>query len=107
MILVGGVLYLGVAMFKEIRRSRDLIAQQGTQLQARVSQQELADAVGSVREVVTRTLALLPGDTAVADGKYLEQCLSQFHFKGPKLFLCGNHELWTRGDDSSVRPLCR
>ena len=43
---------------------------------------------------------LLAGDTAVADGKYLEQCLSQFHFKGPKLFLCGNHELWTTRDDS-------
>jgi predicted phosphohydrolase len=43
---------------------------------------------------------LLAGDTAVADGKYLEQCLSQFRFAGPKLFLCGNHELWTNRDDS-------
>jgi len=43
---------------------------------------------------------LLAGDTAVADGKYLEQCLSQFRFAGPKLFLCGNHELWTARDDS-------
>jgi Icc-related predicted phosphoesterase len=43
---------------------------------------------------------LLAGDTGVADGKYLEQCLSQFHFAGPKLFLCGNHELWTARDDS-------
>jgi hypothetical protein len=43
---------------------------------------------------------LLAGDTAVADGKYLEQCLSQFRFAGPKLFLCGNHELWTTRDDS-------
>jgi len=31
-ILVGGVLYLGFAMFREIRRSRDLIASQGSQL---------------------------------------------------------------------------
>ncbi|MGY1712204.1 Crp/Fnr family transcriptional regulator [Geodermatophilus sp. SYSU D00758] len=31
--------------------------QRGTQLEARISQQELADAVGTVREVVTRTLA--------------------------------------------------
>jgi S1-C subfamily serine protease len=31
-ILVGGVLYLGFAMFKEIRRSRALIADQGAQL---------------------------------------------------------------------------
>jgi len=33
-ILVGGVLYLGFAMFKEIRRSRALIADQGAQLGA-------------------------------------------------------------------------
>src|SRR5688572_6513526 len=32
MILVGGVLYLGYAMFREIKRSRDLIANQGAQL---------------------------------------------------------------------------
>ena len=32
MILVGGVLYLGYAMFREIKRSRDLIADQGAQL---------------------------------------------------------------------------
>jgi len=31
-ILVGGVLYLGYAMFREIKRSRDLIADQGAQL---------------------------------------------------------------------------
>jgi serine protease Do len=31
-ILVGGVLYLGYAMFREIKRSRDLIANQGAQL---------------------------------------------------------------------------
>ncbi|HEY7116401.1 MAG TPA: metallophosphoesterase [Tepidisphaeraceae bacterium] len=43
---------------------------------------------------------LLVGDTAVADGQHLEACLSQFTLKGPKLFLCGNHELWTRGPDS-------
>lgn len=43
---------------------------------------------------------LIIGDTAVADGDELEQCLSRFTQKGPKLFLCGNHELWTRGVDS-------
>src|SRR6185503_4726404 len=41
-ILVGGVLYLGVAMFKEIRRSRALIADQGAQL-------------GQMRDQVSRT----------------------------------------------------
>ena len=41
------------------RHLLDLAAstQRGTQLEARISQQELADAVGTVREVVTRTLA--------------------------------------------------
>ena len=43
---------------------------------------------------------LLVGDTAVADGDDLEHCLTRFKFKGPKLFLCGNHELWTQGPDS-------
>lgn len=41
-ILVGGVLYLGFAMFKEIRRSRALIADQGAQL-------------GQMRDQVLRT----------------------------------------------------
>ena len=43
---------------------------------------------------------LVVGDTAVADGDALEQCLSPFSFAGPKLFVAGNHELWTHGDDS-------
>ena len=43
---------------------------------------------------------LLAGDTAVADGDDLEQCLTRFKFTGPRLFLCGNHELWTQGPDS-------
>lgn len=43
---------------------------------------------------------LLIGDTAVADGDSLEQALSRITFAGPKLFLCGNHELWTAGPDS-------
>ena len=41
-ILVGGVLYLGFAMFKEVRRSRALIADQGAQL-------------GQMRDQVSRT----------------------------------------------------
>ncbi len=40
------------------------------------------------------------GDTAVADGDALERCLSRFTCGGPKLFVAGNHELWTHGPDS-------
>jgi predicted phosphodiesterase len=43
---------------------------------------------------------LLVGDTAVSDGEVLEQCLARFRFAGPKLFVAGNHELWTHGPDS-------
>jgi len=43
---------------------------------------------------------LLIGDTAIADGDSLQECLSLFTFAGPRLFLCGNHELWTRTADS-------
>jgi predicted phosphodiesterase len=48
---------------------------------------------------------LLVGDTAVADGDWLEQCLSQFRFAGPKLFVPGNHELWTTGETNSFELL--
>ncbi len=40
------------------------------------------------------------GDTAVADGDSLERCLSRFDFSGPRLFIAGNHELWTKSQDS-------
>ena len=43
---------------------------------------------------------LVVGDTAVGDGEHLERCLERFQFTGPKLFVAGNHELWTRGEDS-------
>lgn len=43
---------------------------------------------------------LLVGDTAAFDRDALEQCLSRFQFNGPKLFVAGNHELWTHGPDS-------
>ena len=42
---------------------------------------------------------LLVGDTGVADGDCLEECLGRFDFPGPKLFVPGNHELWTTGAD--------
>ena len=40
------------------------------------------------------------GDTAVFDGTALEECLSRFRFDGPRLFVAGNHELWTNSSDS-------
>jgi predicted phosphodiesterase len=43
---------------------------------------------------------LLVGDTTSFDGDALERCLSLFQFNGPKLFVAGNHELWTYGPDS-------
>jgi predicted phosphohydrolase len=43
---------------------------------------------------------LVIGDTAVADGDTLEQCLRLFDFPGKKLLLAGNHELWTHRADS-------
>src|SRR5690606_825719 len=43
---------------------------------------------------------LLVGDTSITDGDTLEQCLSRFRIDGPKLFVAGNHELWTRNRDS-------
>ncbi len=45
-------------------------------------------------------ILLVAGDTATSDGEALEQCLARFQFAGPKLFLAGNHELWTTTDDS-------
>jgi Icc-related predicted phosphoesterase len=43
---------------------------------------------------------LVVGDTAVGDGNALEQSLSRFRFSRQKLFVAGNHELWTFGPDS-------
>jgi predicted phosphodiesterase len=43
---------------------------------------------------------LLIGDTASFDGPSLDTCLQRFDFSGAKLFVAGNHELWTRGADS-------
>lgn len=43
---------------------------------------------------------LLIGDTAAGDSDDLESCLNRFQCDGPKLFLAGNHELWTQRGDS-------
>jgi 3',5'-cyclic AMP phosphodiesterase CpdA len=60
----------------------------------------LADALIDDINRTGGDMLLLVGDTAVADGDVLEQCLSRFTIAGPKLFVAGNHELWTRGSDS-------
>lgn len=41
---------------------------------------------------------LVIGDVGVADGDSIEACLTRFTFRGPKLFVPGNHELWTKRD---------
>jgi hypothetical protein len=41
-------------------------------------------------------LLVVAGDVGVADGDVIESCLSRFTFAGPKLFVPGNHELWTK-----------
>lgn len=63
---------------------------------SQASADELIDRIDAERFDVL----LLVGDTAAGDGDALERCLSRFHFDGPRLFVAGNHELWTAGDDS-------
>jgi Icc-related predicted phosphoesterase len=60
----------------------------------------LADALIDEMNAAGGDVLLVVGDTAAFDGDALEQCLSRFRFRGPKLFIAGNHELWTRGQDS-------
>ena len=54
-------------------------------------------------ETINKTrgdVLLIVGDTAAGDGDDLETALSAIHFDGPKLFVAGNHELWTNRADS-------
>ena len=60
----------------------------------------LADTLIDEMNTAGGDVLLVIGDTAVADGDNLEQCLSRFRFSGPKLFVAGNHDLWTHGPDS-------
>jgi Icc-related predicted phosphoesterase len=57
------------------------------------------DVIGRMNAAGGDVLVVV-GDTAVADGDSLERCLSLFNFAGPKLFVAGNHELWTKSTDS-------
>jgi hypothetical protein len=43
---------------------------------------------------------VLVGDSAVLSDGALEACLSRFKFNGAKLFVPGNHELWTHDGNS-------
>ena len=60
----------------------------------------LADALIDDMNRAGGDVLVVIGDTATHEGDALEQCLSRFNFKGPKLIVAGNHELWTHGDDS-------
>ena len=65
---------------------------------SRPTADELIDRIN--REPASADALLLVGDVAAADGDALERCLARFRFPGPKLFVAGNHELWTNGPDS-------
>ena len=45
------------------------------------------------------------GDVGVGDGESIEECLSQFGFGGPKLFVPGNHELWSTDPDVDLHDV--
>ena len=61
----------------------------------------LADEViDRMNAVADADVLLLVGDTATTEGDHLERALERFTFPGPKLFVAGNHELWTLGGDS-------
>jgi predicted phosphohydrolase len=63
------------------------------------SHQLANDAIDDINRTEADVL-LLVGDTATADESQLERALERITFPGPRLFLCGNHELWTRREDS-------
>jgi Icc-related predicted phosphoesterase len=60
----------------------------------------LADALIEAMNAIDADVVLVVGDTATTEGDALERCLSRFTFAGPKLFVAGNHELWTHKPDS-------
>lgn len=61
---------------------------------------QLADDLIDQMNRVEADVLLVIGDTAAFDGPALETCLQRFSFSGPRLFVAGNHELWTHGADS-------
>jgi predicted phosphohydrolase len=59
------------------------------------SQQSARDLVEEMNREPA-DVVLLVGDAGVADQDWIEQCLSLLTFAGPKLFVPGNHEFWTK-----------
>ena len=56
-------------------------------------------AAANIDEINARSdfdALLVVGDVGVADEDSIETCLSKFSFAGPRLFVPGNHELWTK-----------
>lgn len=45
---------------------------------------------------------VMVGDVGVGDGESIEECLSHFGFRGPRLFVPGNHELWSTDPDVNL-----
>ena len=63
----------------------------------------VAEAAAAEISCTPGDVLLLVGDTAAGDGEALERGLSAIRFDGPKLFVAGNHELWTgRGDSHTL-----
>jgi predicted phosphodiesterase len=57
------------------------------------------ELIGQINRAEGDVLVLV-GDTGVLQDDHLGECLSRIEFKGEKLFVAGNHELWTHGADS-------
>jgi Icc-related predicted phosphoesterase len=58
-----------------------------------------AEAIIETMNAVPADVLLIVGDVGVADGDSIETCLSRFTFAGPRLFVPGNHELWSNRRD--------
>jgi predicted phosphodiesterase len=63
------------------------------------SRESAEQIIADINRAGCDVLAVI-GDAAVPAGDSLEQCLGRFTHRGPKLFVPGNHELWTAGGDS-------
>lgn len=63
------------------------------------SRESAVSLIEEINAAITVDVVLVVGDVGVADGDSIEECLSGFTFPGPKLFVPGNHELWTKRKD--------
>lgn len=64
-----------------------------------------AEAVAREINQTPGDAVLLIGDAATADGEGLERCLGLFRDGRPRLFVPGNHELWSRASPKSAEML--